>query len=150
MVAIMLAEGFKEHCVTLHQVLLNCGRADKTIKCKYKGNPKIPAAPDASVGVLSLGNQIALNFWCKYSKPSKLCAFGCFNTRLVKCVHLWYFWHFATLAPVGGKVLVVWWDGQLEVHQIAQQLFNLFASSDAQLKGMDNRLGLQRKGKLES
>ena len=45
---------------------------------------------------------------------------------------------------------MVWWDGQLEVHQIAQQLFNLFASSDAQLKGMDNRLGLQRKGKLES
>ena len=36
MVAIMLAEGFKEHCVTLHQVLLNCGSSDKTIKCKCK------------------------------------------------------------------------------------------------------------------
>ena len=125
MVAIMWKETAKNHtsdesftCCIMFALQLCCGELfQRTLR---------HSAPAAAAKVCLLGSG-ALN-----KNPC------CQNFRILSYFeYSRYLWHFPTLAPSGGKSAggLMRWSGQvrcsIRTHQIAQQLFNLFASSDA-------------------
>ena len=142
------ANCFKEHCVTLllwpYMEFILWIRVTIIMLKEMAKNYTLPAL------CLQLCCGELFQRTLRHSAPAaaaKVCLLGSGALNKNPCCQnfrIWsyfeysrYLWHFPTLAPSGGKSAggLMRWSGQvrcsIRTHQIAQQLFNLFASSDA-------------------